>query len=461
LDSGANLLDSTTKDLATGTTGSSGFAPQPFLSTQAGFEAQKAFESQMAAEDRAFREDQQQAAEEAQLKLQIISGANQLAAQRSQQVQQARQLLAQTLGQDVIQGAALLQGGLGFGTTPNEAFRGQLQGFAETPTVGFDVNAPTPALQGQVDALREQVQGGPPQQPVIGFKHGGELPLNKEATILVGEAGPEILDIGKGKLRVRPVDATAQFGGSFGFGPAPSFGGEFGTGFEPTQAERTLTPLTPGNAFGPGASRESIAAVAAPLFQHLGFNTVPFGVRRRGVLRPLSLRNAGGDLSQMGLSFAGLNALGVNPRLFRFGTGVYFRDREGNLQKFRDMEQFDELGFRRTDITQVAPSGTELAGLRAEIADAPVITGRPITGEASTGFSAESAAPIFSPTTGLLLPNPAQFASLLRPGVLDPLARSAIASLYQDANISPEALAEGALAFTPTGTATGEQVGFG
>ncbi len=454
-------------------TSSSGFAPQPFLSTQAGFEAKTAADIAAQEEAQQFANQQRLESEKSAKSLQLIQGANALAQARGQQIQQARTLLAQTLGQDVVKGAALLSGGLGFGTSPNESFRGQLQGFVDEPTAAFDPNAPLATQQGQFDALQGQVAGQAPIQPTIGFAKGGTISLDKKVrqAILVGEPredgrpNPEVVIIEDGKMTVAPITAQAVHGQNFDFNSNPNrgrFGGNFGTGFGPTASERTLQPIG-GSRFGEGADIESITSTAAPIFEHLGFNTIPFGVRRNGgPLRALSQRQAGGPLSQMGLSFAGLGALGINPRLFRLGTTVFFRDRDGTLKKFRDMDQFNELQFNRNEIIQVAPTGTELAALRAEAENAPFVTGRNSTSESNAGFSATSATAIVSPTTGLLLPNPAQIASMLRPGVLNPQQRGVIASLYQDANIDPDALQEQASFFTPSGSAQlGVQAGFG
>ena len=492
LDGEANLLRSTTQDLQPRGGGGASFAPTPFASTEAGI--QQAHNLRMdelikaaelarregresdrrriqaeieAAEIRVQAEiEAAKLAQEGALKLTLIQGANQLAGQRSQQIQQARTLLATTLGQDQIKGAALLQGGLGFGTTPLESFRGQLQGFTNEPTVRVNANADVGPLQGQVDKLREQVLGGAPEQPTIGFKHGGTIHLDKkvEQAILVGEpkedgsANPEVAIIKDNKITFIPLTGQAPHGGSFDFGSAgnPAFGGNFGEGFEPTKKERTLKPIG-GSRFGPGADIESIAGSVAPVFEHLGFGTVPFAARRKGIIRPLSLRNVGGQLSEMGLSLAGLQQLGVNPRLFRLGTGVFVRDQEGNLQRFKSMEQLEELGFSRREIVQLAPTGTELAALRAETEAAPLVGQRPIVGE--SGFSSSSLGqPIVDPVTGIILPDPAQIASLFRPGVMDP---STLLSLFQSANISEEAVRGRAATFTPQGTATGAQVGFG
>ena len=128
------------------------------------------------------------------------------------------------------------------------------------------------------------------------------------------------------------------------------------------------------------------------------------------------------------------------------------------------MEQFDAQLFRRDDIVQVAPTGTELAHLRAEAANAPLVTDqRGISGPNNANLrpSATSAEAIFSPTTGLLLPDPAQIAALFRPGAMSPAMRSLLVSAYGDAGISTDAIEADVNAFTPRGTATGAQVGFG
>ncbi|KKK76311.1 hypothetical protein LCGC14_2864930, partial [marine sediment metagenome] len=249
--------------------GGASFAPTPFAQTEAGLQQQQEFaiaqlreqaqlarregresdarrleaEAQLQEDQQAFQAEQNELNREGQLKLTLIQGANQLAGQRSQQIQQARTLLAQTLGQDQIKGAALLQGGLGFGTTPLESFRGQLQGFTNEPTVRVNANADVGPLQGQVDKLREQVLGGAPEQPTIGFKHGGTIHLDKkvEQAILVGEpkedgsANPEVAIIKDNKITFIPLTGQAPHGGSFDFGSAgnPAFGGNFGEGFEP------------------------------------------------------------------------------------------------------------------------------------------------------------------------------------------------------------------------------------
>lgn len=163
------------------------------------------------------------------LRQQAISNLSQLQAQ-------ARQLIAQTLGQDPFRAAALSSGQVTIGRTPARGFRQQLQQIANQPTAHL-ATAPIEQVQ---ETLQQTLPGlpappalGAPGATALGLAGGGSVQMAKDPSgrfvisqddltpttrgptgigVMVGERGPEVLEVREDGLRVIPLATRAQGG---------------------------------------------------------------------------------------------------------------------------------------------------------------------------------------------------------------------------------------------------------
>jgi hypothetical protein len=131
-----------------------------------------------------------------------------------------RQLLE--LGPDPFKQAAGLAGQVTRGITPQMGAVAGAREFIDQPIPEADFNMSIPQLQGVLGGM------GGMQAPTFGgfgMKHGGTLSTKKKKSVLVGEAGPEVLTVGGGKVEVTPLIATAQAGWTMGQPPKAPPGG--------------------------------------------------------------------------------------------------------------------------------------------------------------------------------------------------------------------------------------------
>ena len=422
-------------------------------------------ERELAQQSFEFQQRLQKQAEENATRRDLIASATALSERRAADVAEARRLTVSLIPNDPLLAALAMQGQAQIGVTPTSAFGRQLEEFINTPTASVNPFAPTPQLNTQVSALRQQVAGGVPES-AFGLAHGGVIDMKRTTTgafepdlnpasgaILVGE-GPNgeglragtaevIITEGDGRLRVVPIKGMAQQGGAF-------------------------TPA-------------SLAAAFSPVFSHLGFEGTPFigrtafggpaghitsaGNRSNLAFGPVGIGENFGDpfpTVQRGRSAEAFSALGIRPQYARLPNGVILFLKDGvatplginEVESIRALQRFqiqpsEVVNLQRPEIAQLGfriISGT--------LQSLPTVRGEEAQGQ-------PFATPLVEPNTGLLLPDPRLIASLLRPGALNPATQDLIRSTIDLALRRPGATQERADAFTPFGTAfQGQQTAF-
>lgn len=384
-----------------------------------------------------------------QERMSLLEQLTSLAERASQFQTQLGQQAVELTGQDPLRAAIGLQGGVQRGMTPSQALRGRLLGISQAQLPQVNAQAGIPGLRGQAQQFQQFLQT-PIIQPAFGLAGGGVIELkpgDKRAhaqaegtgqAILVGEAGPEVLEIQGDRIRVIPLTGQAQFGIDL-------------SQFQPTQ-----TP--------------SLQALA-PLFAHLGLNAPPttqrgvgqlrrgFGLSDVGSFLPQGL--FGQDLAQAARSFPSssiLQQLGIRPRLVgNAQTGsIGFINEQGQIQPMASFQAMLNMGFRPEDVFALTGDPLqELAGLGVTGVGSPLSSMSDIQPfEQLAQFSQ----PIVMPTDalglgsqGLLLPAPETVAALFPQ--LDPTTQQVVLQAFNLAGIPPEAILSRIEAFTPTGTA--------
>ena len=411
-------------------------------------EDEQAFEREMSAIDRRQRNRLERLSRENAVRLQRIQNINSLAGEFAQMQQQARQLIAETLGKDPVRGAIMMAGGLQRGTTPNQQFQTDLTSFANQ-SMPFGLKAANTRPNIPLDMLgriegrfRNRVMAGIPQAPLYGLAEGGVIDPGMGGTVtpsmmnrrgvLVGEgengegiaAGTaEVLALGPdGSVEVIPLAATAQ------------------TGISPNQVT-------------------SIRQSLSPFFGEMGFDRMPTAARSPGYLPTLRFEG-----SHPLYATSMMQRLGIRPRLIQIGNdpnNFFYADQEGNLSAIAPEVAFGAGGFRPHDAVrlqapsdfsqlgqQTAPLGLRFTGQR--MTSLPSLME---TGGRTTRPSAVTATPIYDEATGIVLPDPAQAAATFRG--MDPMLQEMLLQTYERAGIDRLSVAADLDFYSPRGTGGG------
>ncbi|HAM40565.1 MAG: hypothetical protein A2W00_13315 [Candidatus Eisenbacteria bacterium RBG_16_71_46] len=395
-------------------------------------ERQAALEEAAAERERLFEAEQAQKNRDLQIRLQRLDDAMRLSTTLAGLQENARNLVAETMGRDPFRGAVRAQGGIGAGFTPMQQFRSQLRGVASAPIPTISGEAGLPEIEGTIAAqnrLIEQVPTAP--IGIRGLAQGGKIgekDMPVGAGVLVGETAPEVLRFGKnGEIEVIPLIGGAQGGLRAAAGASTDLGAFQGL---------------------------------RPLFEHVGIRgEAPIGVRTapaygsmfqtpfvgRGIGFPTS---AGSRTSEI------FRQLGTTPRLMyvpEFDT-FFSMDPSGETQIVGNAQRLIELGGDPTEAFIVPrDEAKELGsfGNQAQPYQAESLAFEPLAGQ----FGQQS--PIFSPfdmgeSRGLYLPDPALLASLWP--TLDPDTQRLAISAYGLGGVSEEQLLRRMNFFTPRGT---------
>jgi hypothetical protein len=370
-----------------------GFAPPSYSSTrQAQLESQAFTEEQnrlarefQAEQDRIAEEaraEENRIAQEAALKRERLGVLETLIEGFMDRQQRATETLA-ALGPRPFRFAAAAQGMPVLGTTPQAGFEQTLQGFADRPVPSVDPNAPIGAIQGAIGGLMGQTVPLNPQ--VFGLAGGGTVPMGTSGTFLVGEKGPEVMDVTPYGVTVRPIQGGFQDGGTVQFDP------------------------------------QTVLQALLPLYRRLGFSEVPTNVR--GHL------NEYGTIS--GLTAERIQNLGYNPSFVRTSTPgsepqYFLRGSDGTYREIgrgwigsegippvssafnlRSVDELAKLGPIGADL-----STAEVPGFMRQFLNPQNLTDRP-----------QLSAPLIDPTTGALLPAFYRIAPQIQRGLADPRTR--------------------------------------
>ncbi len=372
--------------------------------------------------------------------------------------EQARNLVTEQLGTDVLRGSLGAQGALTIGTTPARAQENVLRGVAGQPIPGaLGAEATIPQLEGRVGELTQATQGGLPRPGTpLGFAHGGTIEMAKggdgvfsatEGTtgrgLLVGEAGPqgearpEVIEFTpQGTIRVIPLMGSAQ-GGLEEFNP-----------FENIAPSPTLARDPDTGAFA--NTQESILRAFEPAFGALGFGgrvpqagTGPFG------------QSLGGSAE----TFA---RLGVRPTLLQAAetNEFFFRTPEGEIQKIGGFAELGALGLGGTATEQITvlpfSEIQEMGEFRGgRLTELPPATLQPFAQEPSPlriplSVDAQGLPDRSGPS--IFIPAPRQFAGVWR--TFDTETKSLLSSAWTLAGKSVAEQARELDFFTPRGTAS-------
>jgi hypothetical protein len=354
--------------------------------------------------------------------------------------EQARNIVTETFGQDVLRGSLGAQGALTIGTTPQRAQENVLRGVAAQPIPeALGPEASLSELQQREAELTQRTQGGlPTPGSPLGFAGGTE---GTGQGMLVGEAGPEVIEFTpEGTVRVIPITRKAQ-GGIEEFDP---FGGV---------GRRDPFAQTPA----------AIGRSLEPVFRELGFggaNVVPLG--QTGIFGQSVAGAFGGP---EGLQFAPGQAaetfarLGVRPQLLQAeGTNdFYLRTPEGELRPIGGLGEVGAMGLSAEQVTVLPFSEIQEMGRLGEAGPGgpPPATLQPF---------AQEAAPLRLPLSvdeqglpdrsgpSIFLPAPRQLAGMWR--TLDSDTKALWASAWELAGKSREQAARELGFFTPRGTAS-------
>lgn len=368
-----------------------------------------------------FSAEQNVLAQEAALKRERLGVLSNLVQSFVGAQSQARETLA-NLQPKPFQFAATSGGVAPFGVTPQQGFETQLQQFAGQAVPTVDPNASPEALQGVINQLTG-VQG--PQAPQgFGMAGGGTVPFGPTPQVRrVGEAGPETMVVDERGVTILPFDIGPghpgfQAGGAVGFPFSPV----------PFNRESLLPSLTTSGLF--------------PSFQ--GQN-LPRGKLLPGGQEGRTTSSLAGFSGTVGFDRPFLENLGVRPQfLSRVGSPeVFFADpntpgqfrlvtdtagqgatgmiQPGAVTEVSDISQFGTLGG-------TAIGGNELLESLARVRETPTT---------ATRFSA----PIFEPTTGVMMPHPATVPSELnRLRLTNPTGFNLMLSAYESAGVPGNAV---------------------
>lgn len=394
--------------------GGGGYAPPAYMSTQPAQEAQFAHDQNMAnlnaqlAEAKAqndwtrqrdlellilkeqqdfadaqrvagekFQADQQALAEEAMLKRERLGVLQNLVEGFLQSQQRATEFL-HSLQPDAFRFAAAAQGMPVMGTTPQEGYAGVLEEYIQRPAPSMDPNAPLSAIESGIESIMGQQF---PLQPDIfgrGMAAGGTVPMGASGTFLVGEKGPEVMDVTPLGVTVRPLSGGFQYGGGVDF------------------------------------DISSIMAGLAPLYASLGFSNIPT-VTRRGPRGSLYFNPPGESGFASGRDY--LEALGIRPNLVRLPPAPGVRGRhhtyyveDGTLRHIQNAEDFERMGFNWGGIINLSNRAMEDYGwtIGDPLTEAPEFAPRPVGPMSTMPFAT------IEPTSSAPLPTPFKTAYEMR-----------------------------------------------
>ena len=378
--------------------------------------------------DRDFREEQNRLAEEAALKRGRLSTLTDLIQSFVGAQAQARDTLA-NLQPDPFRFAAVAGGIAPFGVTPQQGFTEQLQQFASAPVPTADPNASLPSIESAIQGLT-----------------GANVPL-----------APQIFGAADGIIEMR------RDGDTFSMVPSPAVTarlvgeGKHGEGLKAGTAEVMITSPQ-GTAILPlGKGMQEGGAIGFP-FEPLDidFNTAFPTFARTGIFGSLGLdriptvntRQIGGrsfrapSLEEGSFGAAGqlnfLERLGVSsPTLFRRQgePTVFFRDpRTGEAQPFTNRAAFEGSGFDFGNVQALgAPAFSQLTQNRGA-AITSAFDPSQFDSTSGTSLFSRFSVPIIEPTTGTVLPNPADVASAMnRLRLTDPATFNDLLNAYENA----------------------------
>lgn len=394
---------------------------------------------QLAGEERAFEAEQADLQRQFNLKRDVADRAGALTRELVGLRDQARDLVTEQLGTDVLRGSLGAQGALTIGTTPARAQENVLRGVAAQPIPeALGPEASLSELQQREAELTQRTQGGLPRPGTpLGFAGGTE---GTGQGMLVGEAGPEVVEFTpQGTVRVIPLTRKAQ-GGLEEFDP---FEGIATTDpFEQTPAAigRSLEPVFRELGFG--------GANVVPLGQ-----TGPFGQSVAGAFGgPQGLQF---DPSQSAETFA---RLGVRPQLLQAeGRNEFFLRTPEGIRPIGGLGEVGALGLSAEQVTVLPFSEITEMGPFAQprVTEAPPATLQPFAQEPAPlrlplSVDAEGLPDRGGPS--IFLPAPRQLAGIWR--TLDPDTKALWGSAWALAGKSREQAARELNFFTPRGTAS-------
>jgi len=166
---------------------------------------------QMATEERAFEAAEAEKQRQFNLRRDRAAAAVSLTRDLVALREQARNLITETFGKDVLRGSLMAQGALTIGRTPQRAWEETLRPVAAQPIPEpLPAEASLPEIEQRVNQLTRATQGGLPRPGMLGFAGGTE---GTGVGILTGEAGPEVVEFTpRGTVRVIPLAGSAQGG---------------------------------------------------------------------------------------------------------------------------------------------------------------------------------------------------------------------------------------------------------
>lgn len=376
------------------------------------FERSAQLQREILAEQQKFQAEQNRLAEEAMLKRERLDVLQGLVQGFLESQQRASEFVLQLQG-DPFRFAAAAQGMPVMGTTPQQGYAQALTEFAQRPAPTLDPNAPLSAIEGGIESIMGQQF---PLQPGMfgGMGAGGTVPMGASGTFLVGEAGPEVMEVSPRGVTVKPLSGGFQYGGGVDF------------------------------------DINTILQGLAPLFSQFRdlFPTVPRAVQRPGGIW------AGHEAGPRAFTRPGaLEALGIRPSLMQIEgrPTVYYRDpTTDSYRGIASSDIFKESGFQWSDIVHFDPT------TRGQFQFGDPLTSplTPQTPEQMGPFGPLSSMAI-EPTSGGILPAPYKIAAMMRRmASVNPQLRDILTSAYNypGSPIMPGALKTAEDIFTPRGS---------
>ena len=193
--------------------------------------------------------------------------------------------------------------------------------------------------------------------------------MGASGTFLVGEEGPEVMEVSPAGVTIKPLSGGFAAGGGVSFDP------------------------------------QSMYAALSPLYASLGLNAIP--LMGRGPRGTMTVRGWGGGTPNLtGKSF--LDTMGIQPNLVRDrSTGATYYIDDGQIRGIHSSKEFEEMGFNWGDVWNLNPSTIAEYGWER----GPRMRERPDMSFAPPNPFARSATPAVDPTTGAILPAPFRIAA--------------------------------------------------
>ena len=393
------------------------------------------------------------------------------------------------LGPDPSAQAAGMSGLATRGITPQAQAVGQARTFMNQPLPQMNWDMTPEQMQATLTGMQGMQAPTLSGPGIAGMAKGGTVKTKKPQSVIVGEAGKEIVT--GSDFTVTPLTGTAQFGARIGgtgtssFDPLAPIGpwdpphGDPITGLPPIPPGRGINPpvnppwiggpippaLRTGIPYGVGAN-DSILQNLAPMFAGSAFGQVPVAHDWGSVYGLGGLPGPGVmfDPFQSPTGMSPLDAfseLGIAPQLVRTPSGhTYFIQGGKRHYIFNGSkpETLIELGFNPAQVVIVTdegleryPPGSTFTSLGEQAAGA-------VTGQ--TGLGALGS-PLIEPTSGAILRSPHKIAGIWQG--LSPIQQSNILSAYKAAGgpfsatgfgIGPNDVLDMIQTFTPQGTNT-------